>query len=55
MSIQPDSSLLEALRAALRKAETDPAHETEALADLKRLLRERIDQLESFERMLETK
>ena len=55
MSIQPDRSLLDALRDALRKAEADPDPETKALAELKRILRQRITQLESAEHMLEFK
>jgi hypothetical protein len=53
MSIQPDRSLVDALHDALRKAETDP--ETTSLAELKRILRQRIAQLESAEHMLEFK
>lgn len=55
MSIQPDRSLLEVLRDALRKAEADPYPETEALAELKRILRQRIALLESVDRILEFK
>ena len=55
MSIQPECSLLQALRAALSKAEADPNPETTALADLKRILRERIAHLESVERVVEFK
>ncbi|WP_348261338.1 hypothetical protein P8935_16210 [Telmatobacter sp. DSM 110680] len=55
MSIQPDRSLLDALRDALRKAEADSDSETTALAELKRILRQRIAQLESAEHMLEFK
>lgn len=47
MSIQPDRDLLDALRAALYKAEADHRPETPALTDLKRILRDRIAKLES--------
>ena len=55
MSIQPDRSMLDALRDALRKAEAEPDPETAALVELKRILRERIAQFESAEHMLEFK
>ena len=55
MSIQPSRSLLDALRDALDKAEADPNPKTEALAELKRILRQRIAELESAERLLEFK
>ena len=52
MSIQPDRDLLEALRAALYKAEADRRPETTTLTDLKRILRMRIAELESSARMV---
>jgi hypothetical protein len=52
MSIQPDRPLLNALRAALHRAEDDPRTETPAHEDLKRILRERIADLESTARVL---
>jgi hypothetical protein len=57
MSIQPDRlSLdvlrLETLRAALHKAEPSAHPETPAYADLKRILRDRIAELESTARVL---
>jgi hypothetical protein len=55
MSIQPDRSLVDALHDTLRKAEADPDPETTSLAELKRILRQRIAQLESAEHMLEFK
>ena len=55
MSIQPERSLVDALRDALRNAEAEPDPETTALAGLKRILRQRIAQLESAEHMLEFK
>lgn len=51
MSIQPKRPLLDALRATLAKAEADP-EETPTLADLKRILRARIAELESTARLL---
>jgi hypothetical protein len=48
MSIQPNRDLLEALRDALRKAEAAPEPETPALRELKRILRDRIEILESL-------
>ena len=48
MSIQPNRDLLEALRAALYKVQADRRPESPALADLKRILRERIARLESI-------
>ena len=50
MSIQPSRPLLETLRDTLRKLEADPTPETENLADLKRILRERIAALEGSPR-----
>lgn len=46
MSIQPRRPLLEILRETLVKAEADP-HETPTLADMKRIFRARIAELES--------
>lgn len=46
MTLQPRRPLLETLRDMLRRMEADPAPETANLADLKRLLRERIAKLE---------
>ena len=51
MSIQPQRPLLEVLRDTLAKAEADP-DETPTLADLKRILRARIAELESTARLL---
>ena len=48
MSIQRDRPLLEALRAALQEADADPRPETPPFAELKRILRERIAELESI-------
>jgi hypothetical protein len=47
MTLQPRRPLLETLRDVLRKMEADPAPETANLADLKRILRERISKLEA--------
>ncbi len=47
MTLQPRRPLLETLRDMLRKMEGDPAPETANLADLKRILRERIAKLEA--------
>ena len=55
MSIQPNHDLLEALRAALYKAEADHRPETPAFADLKRILRERIAKLESNARLVDAR
>ena len=52
MSIQPDRPLLDALRASLRKGEDGSHPETPAHRDLKRILRERIAELESTARVL---
>jgi len=52
MSIQPDRPLLDALRDALHKAQDDPHPETPAHADLKRILRERIAELDSTARVV---
>jgi len=48
MSIQRDRPLLEALRAALQKADADSRPETPPFTKLKRILRERIAELESI-------
>ena len=52
MSIQPSRPLLDGLRAALHKAEAEPHPQTPAHAELKRILRERIAELESTARVL---
>ena len=54
MSIQPKRPLLDALRETLAKAEADP-DETPALADLKRILRARIAELETAARLVGTR
>lgn len=51
MSIQPKRPLLDVLRETLAKAEADP-DETPTLADLKRILRARIADLEATARLL---
>lgn len=51
MSLQPKRPLLDVLRETLAKAEADP-DETPTLADLKRILRMRIAELESTARLL---
>lgn len=43
----PPGPLLDSLREILRKMEADPEPETPNVADLKRILRERISQLEA--------
>jgi hypothetical protein len=53
MSIQPDAPLLDSLRDALQKAEADTRTETPTLAELKRILRERIAKLESTANQLD--
>jgi len=53
MSLQPNRPLLDALRAALAKAEVEPSHETLCRAELRRILRERIAELESSARLLD--
>jgi hypothetical protein len=53
MSIQPDVPLLDSLRAALKKAEADTRRETPTLAELKRIFRERIAELESTAHQLD--
>ena len=50
MSIQPDKPLLEALRFALKNLEADLTPDTPSRADLKRILHERIAELEALER-----
>jgi len=55
MSIQLDRPLLAALRASLRKAEADPRPETPTLIELKRILRERIAELESASRLVDVR
>ncbi len=50
MSIHSDDHLLDTLRAVLRRFENDSAHDPESVADLKRILRERIAELEAAER-----
>ena len=52
MSIQPNYPLLVALRSALAKAEAEAPPETKTLADLKRILRARIAELESTARVV---
>jgi hypothetical protein len=47
MTLQPRRPMLETLREMLRKMEADPAPETADLADLKRILRERVAKLEA--------
>jgi len=51
MSVQPRRPLLDVLRETLAKAEADP-YETPTLADLKRILRARIAELESTARLV---
>lgn len=51
VSLQPRRPLLEALRDALRRMEADPSPETSNLADLKRILRERIAELEASQKL----
>jgi len=50
MTIQPRRPMLDALRDTLRKLEADHLPETPYLADLKRILRERIADLEATQR-----
>ena len=54
MSIQPNRPLLDVLRNTLAKAEVDP-DETPSRAELKRILRERIAELESTARLVDTR
>jgi hypothetical protein len=52
MSLQPRRRpLLDSLRDVLRKMEADTATDTPHLADLKRILRERIVAIEATERL----
>ncbi|WP_348262643.1 hypothetical protein P8935_22965 [Telmatobacter sp. DSM 110680] len=52
MSVQPRRPLLESLRELFTKMEADPAPETANLADLKRIVRERIAAIEAAERIV---
>lgn len=49
MSIHSDNHLLDSLRAVLRRFESDNYHDPESVADLKRILRARIAELEAAE------
>lgn len=51
MTLQPRRPLLDVLRDVLRKMEAEPGPETPNLADLKRILRERIAAIETTERV----
>jgi hypothetical protein len=55
MSLQLNRPSLEALRAALAKAEAEPGEETLSRAELKRILRERIAELESVVRLVDVR
>lgn len=48
MSIQPCRPLLDSLRDVLRKMEADAESDTSSLAELKRILRERIATIEAL-------
>ena len=50
MSIQPGGSMLTALRETLRKLECSGSAETPDQAELKRILRRRIAEIESVQR-----
>ena len=50
MSINPDDHLIDTLRAVLRRFESDNAHDPQSVAELKRILRARIAELEAAER-----
>jgi hypothetical protein len=49
---QPRRPMLDALRDTLRKMEADPGPETPDLADLKRIILQRISELESTQRLI---
>lgn len=49
MAIHSDHNLLDSLRAVLRRFENDQAHDAQSVADLKRILRARIAELEAAE------
>jgi hypothetical protein len=49
LSIHSDHHLLDSLRAVLRRFERDHAHDPKSVADLKRILRARIAELEAAE------
>ena len=49
MAIHSDHNLLDSLRAVLSRFETDMDHDPQSVADLKRILRERIAELEAAE------
>ena len=47
LAIHSDHNLLDSLRSVLRRFETDMGHDPQGVADLKRILRERIAELEA--------
>lgn len=49
MKIHSEDTLLVSLRAVLRRFEGDTGHDAESVADLKRILRTRIAELEAAE------
>ena len=51
MSLQPSRPLLDTLRNILREMEADPSPKLQSIADLKRLLRLRIAELEATHRL----
>jgi hypothetical protein len=51
MSLQPQRPLLDTLRDVLRKMEQDATTDTPRLAELKRIIRERIAAIESTQRL----
>lgn len=49
LNIHFDHNLLESLRAVLRRFENDQGHDPKSVAELKRILRARIAELEAME------
>jgi hypothetical protein len=49
LAIHSNHNLLDSLRAVLRMFESDIGHDPQSVADLKRILRERIAELEAAE------
>jgi len=49
LTIHSDHSLLDSLRAVLRRFESDMGHDAQSVADLQRILRARIAELEAAE------
>jgi hypothetical protein len=49
LKIHSEETLLDSLRAVLRRFESDTGHDAESVRDLKRILRARISELEAVE------